>query len=534
MLLELSVRDLGVIAEARLVFGPGLTAVTGETGAGKTLLVDAIGLVVGGRADAALVRTNAAEASVEGRFVTGDDEVVLSRVVPTDGRSRAYVNGRLATAGELSELGRSLIDLHGQHAHQSLLAGATQRAALDRFGAVDLEPLRHARDRIRGLDDALAGLGGDARARARELDLLRYQVDELMRADLTDPGEDDRLGAEEDLLAGAQAHREAGLGAVELLGEDGARDALAAAAGLLAGRTPFDATHDRLVSLSAELDDTLAELRRQVEVLDEDPQRLEEVGARLHLLHELRRKYGATLTDVLAYRDDVVARLAEVESHDERVAELEAEMATARQAELTAAEAVGRARRAAAPELARAVQGHLTELAMPNATVEVGISDDPEGREVTFRLAANPGDPPQPMARVASGGELARAMLALRLVLTEAPDTLLFDEVDAGVGGEAALAVGGALGRLGQRHQVLVVTHLAQVAAFADHQIAVDKVEEGGRALARARPVDGEDRVIELARMLSGLSESGSARRHALELLGGARAPERTRGTVRS
>ena len=534
MLLELSVRDLGVIAEARLVFGSGLTAVTGETGAGKTLLVEAIGLLVGGRADAALVRTNAAEASVEGRFLTGDDEVVLSRVVPNDGRSRAYVNGRLATAGELSELGRTLIDLHGQHAHQSLLAGATQRAALDRFGAVDLEPLRQARHRIRGLDDALAGLGGDARTRARELDLLRYQVDELARAELTDPGEDDRLAAEEDLLAGAQAHREAGQGAVELLGEDGARDALAAAAGLLAGRAPFAATHARLSSLSAELDDALDELRRQVDVLDEDPQRLEEVGTRRHLLHELRRKYGETLTDVLAYRDGRGRR------GWPRSSRTTSGWPSWKRSSSRPDEGSWRppkrwvARRAAAPELARAVQGHLTELAMPTATVEVGISDDPEGREVTFRLAANPGDPPQPMARVASGGELARAMLALRLVLTEAPDTLLFDEVDAGVGGEAALAVGGALARLGQRHQVLVVTHLAQVAAFADHQIVVDKLEEGGRTLARARPVDGEARVIELARMLSGLSGSGSARRHALELLGGARAPERTGRTVRS
>ena len=178
MLIELCVRDLGVIAEARLVFGPGLTAVTGETGAGKTLLVEAIGLLVGERADATLVRSGACEAVVEGRFVSGDAEVVLCRVVPAEGRSRAYVNGRLATAGELAEHGRPLIDLHGQHAHQSLLAGATQRSALDRYAGVDLGPLDQARQRMRGIEDALAGLGGDARARARELDLLRYQVDE--------------------------------------------------------------------------------------------------------------------------------------------------------------------------------------------------------------------------------------------------------------------------------------------------------------------------------------------------------------------
>ena len=196
------------------------------------------------------------------------------------------------------------------------------------------------------------------------------------------------------------------------------------------------------MALSVELDDALAELRHAHDALDEDPERLAEVRVRRHLLHELRRKYGETLAEVMAYRDEIELRLAELEAHDQRVAELEAERAAAERDEAAAADVVGRARRAAAPELARAVQAHLNELAMPKARVEVAVSDEPEGHEVTFLLAANPGDPPQPLARVASGGELARAMLAVRLVLTEAPDTLLFDEVDAGVGGEAALAVG--------------------------------------------------------------------------------------------
>jgi len=282
--------------------------------------------------------------------------------------------------------------------------------------------------------------------------------------------------------------------------------------------------HDRLLALSVELDDAVAELRHAHDALDEDPERLAEVRVRRHLLHELRRKYGETLAEVIAYRDETELRLSELEAHDQRVAELEAERVAAERAEAAAAEVVGRARRAAAPELARAVQTHLNELAMPKARVEVAVSDDPEGHEVTFLLAANPGSPPRPLARVASGGELARAMLAVRLVLTEAPDTLLFDEVDAGVGGEAALAVGRALARLGQRHQVLVVTHLAQVAAAAGHQLVVDKQEADGRSVAEARPVEGEARVVELARMLSGMSASGSARRHAEELLDGARA----------
>jgi DNA repair protein RecN (Recombination protein N) len=523
MLTELVVRDLGVIREAHVLFGAGLSAVTGETGAGKTLLVEAIELLVGGRAEAALVRTGAAEAIVEGRFVDRDDELVLRRVVPAEGRSRAYVDGRLATVTELAERGRQLVDLHGQHAHQSLLSGPTQRAALDRFAAVDVGSLEDARQRVRALDAALAGMGGDARARAREMDLLRYQVDELTAAGLGDAAEDERLEAEEDALAGVQGHREAAEGALGALGDDGARDAVGVAAAALAGRAPFSAVHGRLVAVSVELDDTVTELRRQQDALDEDPVRLAELRSRRQLLHELRRKYGESLAEVIAYREEASARLSELQAHDERVAELEVEREVARADEAAAAEVVGRARRAAAPQLAAAVEAHLRDLAMPKARIVVAVSDDPEGHEVTFLLAANLGEPPQPLARVASGGELARAMLAVRLILTEAPDTLLFDEVDAGVGGEAALAVGRALARLGRRHQVLVVTHLAQVAAAADHQLVVDKRETRGRSVAEARPVEGDERVVELARMLSGLTASGSARRHAEELLDGAR-----------
>jgi DNA repair protein RecN (Recombination protein N) len=524
MLTELVVRDLGVIEEAHVLLGPGLTAVTGETGAGKTLLVEAIDLLVGGRADATLVRAGAAEGVVEGRFVLAGDEVVLRRVVPTDGRSRAYVNGRLATVAELAEQGRALVDLHGQHSHQSLLSAQTQRAALDHVAGTDLASLIAARQTLRDIDAAIGALGGDSRSRAREMDLLRYQVDELAEADLQDADEDERLEAEEDALADVAAHREAALQALDALGDDGARDALSVAAGGLTARAPFRSPHERLLALGVELDDVVGELRAALEALDEDPARLEEVRARRQLLHELRRKYGDTLADVMAYEAEAAARLNELASHDQRLTDLEAQRAQVLDVEAAAARAVGRARRAAAPELGRAVQSHLVDLGMGRVLVEITVSDDPEGREVAFLLAANPGEPPLPLAKVASGGELARAMLALRLVLTEAPETLLFDEVDAGIGGEAALAVGRALAGLGQRHQVLVVTHLAQVAAFAERQIAVDKQVTRDRARAVAREVEGEARVVELARMLSGMSESGSARLHALELLDGARA----------
>jgi DNA repair protein RecN (Recombination protein N) len=521
VLLELAVTDLGVIAELSLVLSPGTTALTGETGAGKTLVVTAIDLLVGGRADPSAVRPGAAEARVEGRFVDDDgEEVVLARVVPADGRSRAYVDGRLAPVSALAERGNDLVDLHGQHAHQSLLATATQRAALDRFGAVDLAPLTAARARLADVDAALAALGGDARARARELDLLRFQVDELDRAAIEDPDEEAALAAEEELLAGAAAHRDAAAAAHDALLEEGrAADALATALAAVAGRAPFADIEARLRSAAAEVAEAGADVRATGESIADDPERQDALRNRRQLLRELRRKYGDTLPEVLAFADEARGRLEELESWDTRAAALDAERAAVVAEVAAAAKAVGDARRAAAPRLAKAVQAHLAELAMPKAAIEVRVGDDP-GDDVTFLLAANTGEAMLPLARTASGGELARAMLALRLVLTgDEARTLVFDEVDAGIGGEAAVAVGRSLAELGRHHQVLVVTHLPQVAAAADAQVAVTKAERRGRTVATARPLSGDDRVVELSRMLSGSPDSATARGHAEELL---------------
>jgi DNA repair protein RecN (Recombination protein N) len=538
VLVELAVRDLGVIAELRLVLGPGMTVVTGETGAGKTMVVDAIELLVGGRADPMLVRTGADEAWVEGRFVRSagaheaadaPDEVVIARAVPRSGRSRAYIDGRLATASELAALGAMLVDLHGQHAHQSLLHPAAQRDALDRFGGIDLAPLRAARVTVHDLVDELAGLGGDERARARELDLVRYQVDEIEAAAITGADEDDELEAEEDALADAAAHRQAAAAAVAALsgnGDDAALDGTASASGAVgvalaavAGRRPFGPAEERLRALAAEVVDISAELRSGGEAIDEDPERLEQVRARRQLLRELRRKYGETLADVVAEGERLRLRLAELEGHDKRAAELDAELARAREIEAAAAAEVAAARRAAAPELAARIQANLAELAMAKAVVAIEVGGAGPGDDVEVLLAANPGTPPLPLAKVASGGELARTMLALRLVLTDAPPTLVFDEVDAGIGGAAAVAVGRALARLGHQHQVLVVTHLPQVAAYADAQVRVAKQSDDAATVSHASLLDRGERVIELSRMLSGQPDSDAARVHAAELL---------------
>jgi DNA repair protein RecN (Recombination protein N) len=527
MLHELHVRDLGIVDDATILVGEGLTAITGETGAGKTLLVEALDLLLGGRADTMLVRDGADEARVEGRFTDADgNEVVLARVVPSEGRSRAYVDGRLATVGELSEVGARFVDLHGQHDHQSLLSPAVQRDALDRFAGPDaLEPLaalRAARAELRALGIELDALGGDARARAREVDLVRFQITEIDDAHLDDTSEDVALEAEEALLGDAAAHRVALTEAFEAI-EGGALDAVGSAVAALNHRAPFAVLHDRLRAAQAELADLERELRLAVETVADDPVRLDEVRARRRLLRELTRKYGDTLTDVVAFAGAARARLAELEGFEVRAAELDAARSDAAARADVSARLLSAARRDAAPELAVEVGAHLGELAMPSSRLEVlvepGTAGDDGSDDVTYLLAANPGEPARPLARAASGGELARAMLALRLVLTEAPPTLVFDEVDAGIGGEAGTAVGRLLADLGERHQVLCVTHLAQVAAHADAQIVVEKHEEEGRTVATVTPVAGEARVAELSRMLAGIVDSAHARSHAAELL---------------
>jgi len=598
MLVELTVRDLGVIEDLTLLIGRGMTALTGETGAGKTLVVEAIELLVGGRPDPVMVRPGAEEAWVEGRFAAADGgEVVLARAVPAVGRSRAYVDGRMVPVGALAEHGARLVDLHGQHAHQSLLAPAVQRAALDAFGRIDRRPLDAARARLRAADEALRALGGDARARAREVDLLRFQVAELDAADLEGPDEELELEATEALLAQAGAWREAAAAGYEALqGDGGAGEVLGAALSLLRGRgsgaggprggtwkvgaqigggpiggpggapkgsgpsgaprgggpsgapmgggptsgsptsdgpiAAFAVIEARLANAAAEVADAAADLRMAGEAISDDPQRLAEVQQRRHLLRDLRRKYGDTLADVLSFADEARTRLAELESYEQRAATIDTERSEAATAVARAATAVAAGRRAAAPELGAAVESHLRALALGRARFSVEVGGAPPADEVTFGFGANAGEAVLPLAKVASGGELARVMLATRLVLTAGPPTLVFDEVDAGIGGEAAIAVGAALARLGREpwRQVLVVTHLPQVAAFADAQIAVAKAEAGDRTVAHASGVTGEARVRELSRMLSGRPESDSARQHAAELLAAADLERRDRG----
>lgn len=530
-LVELAVSDLGTIERVSLVLEAGMTALTGETGAGKTMVVGAIDLLLGGRADASLVRSGRPEAVVEGRFEVDGQELVLTRVIPADGRSRAYIDGRMATAAGLAERTASLVDLHGQHAHQSLLSARTQRDALDRYGDIDLGPLRAAKAEARRLEEALGSLGGDSGARARELDLLRFQAAELAAAALAGPDEDALLDRQEDELAGAVEHRAAAERVVALLtDEGGAIDVLGKAAAELAGRGPFEAAQVRLRDAQAEVTDLVADVRALGESIEDDPEKLAAVRERRQLLVDLRRKYATaaldalpagsgTLDDVIAYHAAVDARIAALEGNDATAASLQHELAAAQARVDGLAAAVGSARRAAGPRLARAVEFNLAELAMASARIEVAVGAVDPGDDVALLLAANPGSEPAPLARVASGGELARAMLALRLVLSAAPPVLVFDEVDAGIGGQAAVAVGRALASLGRDHQILVVTHLPQVAAFADHQVRVHKQVQADATRSLTETLDHEARIGEISRMLSGSPDREAMRDAAIDLL---------------
>lgn len=522
MLVELAVRDLGAIAEVSLSFGSGATALTGETGAGKTMIVEALSLLLGGRADPARVRSGAETAEVEARFATGHDdgdEVVLRRVVPRSGRSRAYVNGRLATLTELAEHGRGLIEVLGQHSHQRLLSPASQREALDRFGGIDLGELRAATAQRAAILAELESLGGDERTRARELDLLRYQAEELAAAHLVDADEDERLSDEEDVLSDAVAHREAAARAADSLGVDGgAGDLVGVAVSALDGRAPFDELVSRARAVQAELGDIAAELRSLAEGIEDDPRRLDEIRTRRQALVELRRKYGERLADVIEYEGEVAERIAALEGHEAAVSRLTEQLERV-EASVAAAEAsVAAARRAAAPALADAVTARFDDVALSGARLEVRVGGDGPANDVEYLFSPAPTVEARPLARTASGGELSRTMLAVYLTMSEGAPTAVFDEVDAGIGGGAATEIGRSLAALGLDRQVLVVTHLPQVAAFADQQLQVRRAGDD-LAVSTVVTLEEDDRVVELSRMLAGSPDSSSARTHARELL---------------
>lgn len=550
MLHELVVQDLGVIEHADVIFDRGSTALTGETGAGKTLVVAAVALLLGGRADRALVRSGASAARIEGRFTVPRDhpaaqraidqdladddvevELLVSRTVGERG-SKARLNGRIVTLATLQEIVGDLIEIAGQHEHQRIAAATYQRRLLDSFAGPEAVALAaevgagvrtavEAEERARSLRDG-------ERARSRELDVLRYEIEEISGASLQ-VGEEATLLAEANRLENAEAlARARSEAAAALRDEGGAVDATSRAEAEV--RKASDADPElaeiakRLESLRIELDDVAALL--SAGVIDPDPIALEAARERLDAIAKLRRKYGDSENEVLAYLEKASERAAELGGQEGDAAAWEERAASARREAEQRARELTEIRTQAAARLGNEIAASLADLALPDARFEVSL----EPRElyeggletVTFEVSTNPGEAPLPIGKVASGGELSRIALALHLADSiGSATTMIFDEVDAGVGGLAAQKVGGALSGLSERTgaQALVVTHLPQVAAFADNHLIVSKDVSGERTRASVRRVEGDERVAELSRMLAGLPESELGREHARELL---------------
>ncbi len=547
-LLELTVTDLALIDRLRLELGPGLNVITGETGAGKSLLIDALGLALGARADTTLVRHGAELARVEALFDRIPEPVIAVREVAATGRSTARLDDETVTAARLAEEVGPLVEIHGQHEQQRLLDERWQRDLLDAFGGHEQlrDEMATTVERWRANRSALAELSIEPRELARRLELLEHEATEIAAARLQ-PGEADELRARleaaqhgEAIARGAAALRDA------LVGEgSGARDVTAVAVreirNLARVDTRFEPLVDRLAGLEAELEDAADEVRRLAETIDHDPATLAALEERLGLIYALERRYGDDEVAVIAHGERArteVERLAGLE--DER-ARREGVDATLLAAVADVAGRLSDARRSAAADLASTVGGVLVELGFPGGVFEVGLGRRPAGADepaveldgdavafdaagadqVVYRLAPNPGEPARPLAKIASGGELSRVALAVKQVLAEADatPTLVFDEVDTGIGGRSADPVGRSLWALARRHQVLCVTHLPQIAAHADVQFRIAKRERDGRTITEVERLDREGRIVELAQMLGGQAGGATTLASARELL---------------
>ncbi|QGP94060.1 DNA repair protein RecN [Neomoorella glycerini] len=556
MLQELQIENFALIESLQLDLEPGLTVLTGETGAGKSIIVDAVGLLVGARASAEYIRAGCERAVVRGLFqaanipgleeilagfgvpVEADGSLLLSREISRSGRHSCRVNGRSLTLSMYQTIGQMLVDIHGQHAYQSILRPASQMDLLD--GVAGLTELRAQVKELylawQNLQNDLAELGGDAAAGERQRDLLTYQLKEIAAANLS-PGEDAELLREREILNNAARLAEGAAGIYAALFEEEGRaayDRISQAAAELEAMAAIDAAlkpwQNLLEAAAAQVEEVARGIRRYGEKLDYDPQRLKQLEERLELIKNLKRKYGADIPAILRYQAEAAAALEGLEQRVARAAALEKEIAAAEARYREAALRLRRQRLEAAQKLAAEITSVLHDLAMPAARVTIACTEasrpGPAGMDtITFLFQPNPGEGSRPLAQITSGGEMARVMLACKSILAgvDAVPTLIFDEIDAGVGGAAARAVARTLAAIGQRHQVLCITHSAQLAGVAGQHYRVAKVVQGGRTFTRVEKLQGEARVEELARLLSG-EASPIAREHAVALLEQARA----------
>ncbi|MCX7992849.1 MAG: DNA repair protein RecN [Fimbriimonadales bacterium] len=549
MLHALHIENLAIIDRLEVNFAVGLNALTGETGAGKSILIDALNLALGERADPTLIRTGAEKLRVNAIFELPNDPelhalldelgvepeeglLYLSREVQAGGRSIARINGQPAPLSTLKAIGERLVDLHGQHEHQSLLKPSSHLEFLDHWlGEPALNLRMQVRETVyalRGAERELRELIEREREREQMLDLYRFQVDEIRKANIQ-MGEDEHLETEERRLTHAEKLIALAGGAYDaLMSENGAYDLAASVSRNLTEIARIDPSvaewGDMLEGALAQIEEVARNLRTYAESIEYDPARLEEVIARLELIKRLKRKYGDTIEAVLDYAEQAEVKLHALETQTERRDALEAQIAQLQATATTLCEQLTELRRSGAQRFAESIQACLRDLAMDRAEfraeVRPKLMDATGADSVEFLFSANPGEPPRPLSKIASGGEMSRVMLALKTVLADAAPvpTLVFDEIDAGLGGRTAHAVGEKLNELARHCQILCITHLPQIASRATHHLAIEKQAEGDTTRVQIRTLEGEARVQEIARMLTG-EPTETALQHARELL---------------
>ena len=544
MIRYLAIRNLAVIESVAIDFEQSFNILTGETGAGKSILVEAVGLLLGGRATQDLIRTGEDVATVEAIFETEDgSELIVRREITSQGRSRAFINGALATAAALKDLSNRLVELHGQHEHQQLLDPSQHLTLLDAWAGLDAArtDVATAFAKVRGLREQLDRLRMDDRERSARLDLVEFQLGELQKANLQ-PGEDDTLGAERQLLRSADTiQRLCGESYAELYDtEDAALVVLGRiwkrVGELAAIDTRFAPYLEARDAIKAQLEDLAFTLRDFTDSIDASPARLQQVEDRLALIERMKRKHGGTLEAAIEYRDRLAAEHQALTGGQSTVAEIEQQLAEAGRTFLSAAKRLSVKRRDAAPKFARSVESELADLAMERTRFEVRLTtSEAEGHWAEagidsgeLFLSPNVGEDLRPLARIVSGGELSRVMLALKTLAAAdagAAKTLIFDEVDAGIGGRVATVVGQKLASLGDRFQVLCITHLPQIAACGRSHFLIEKRVQGRRTSTSVTRLTNEDRVEEIARMMGGAAAGAKALESARELLenGGAK-----------
>jgi len=550
MLTDLVIRNFAIIDHLHATFAPGFNVLTGETGAGKSIIIDAVSLLLGGRARPEFIRSGEDAATLEAvldlsthpellrdlseaGFGEGD-ELLIKRVVSRSGKNRIFLNGSIATLGQLQEVTGNLVCIYGQHEHQSLQKSETHLLLLDRFAALecDLSAYRHLYEEKLRLTERLRHLQEAERERQRRLDMLVFQSREIEGV-APKSGEDEELAAERLLLQNSERLASATQGGYDVLyGDDdavcGRLDSLASDLEALADVDPlFASLAESLRGALFSIEDVATQLRDYLRKISFEPGRLDTVEERLALLSGLKRKYAPTIEAILEYKLQIDREVEELSDLDAAKENLSARIAEADKSLRASGEAISRRRQEAALSLAEMVQTELADLAMPRARFEIRFEQNPEPgargfERAEFFISPNPGEEPKPLARIASGGELSRFMLALKRAAPEGDGavSLIFDEVDAGIGGEAATAVGQKLWGAARKAQVLCITHLPQVAAFADTHHKVEKKEESGRTLTTLSLLEGEERVREMARMLGGARVTDRTLEHARELIG--------------